>query len=186
MKWLIVCSVFLYSFCTYAALDYGLELGTRQQQATFLPADLTGNAQWGWQFGGFAHLPMDEKGMLHGRTGLFFTQRPLESESESTGEKNRYTFNYLDVPFDLLFQVAEKFAIYFGFDVSINIASDCDLAGCKVNGVQTPITPGHLGFLFKFTPKFGFNFYMESYYGQISKGIQDSNAVGLNLTYSLN
>lgn len=186
MKWIAGVFTFLYSFCTFAAMDYGLELGARQQSATFLSTDLSSNAQMGWQVGGFFHAPMDAGGTLHARTGIYYSQRPLESESESTGSKNKYTFNYIDVPMDLLFKFKESFGLYMGFNISINVSSDCDLAGCKVNGVQTPTLPGHLGFIFKPSPKFGVNFFMEAYNGQIAKGIQDANSVGLNLMYSLN
>lgn len=168
-----------------AALDYGLELGLRQQSGDVAAWNFSANPQTGLQAGVFAHIPLDT-GPTHFRTGLLYTQRPIESESDITGQRIRYQLDYLDIPLHFLIKSNEKFGFYFGFNAAVNIAKTCtgDPA-CKVSNVDTPYFPLVFGAMAKFTPKWGLNFYIDGANGEIAKGIGNFKSVGLNLMFSV-
>ena len=184
IKKLFIAMALLVGLQAQAAQDAGLELGVRQQAADVGGLNISANSQTGWQLGGFYHLPL-EGGVAHWRTGLLYTRRPVQSENDITGETIDFTFDYLDIPFDLLFKPKENLGVYLGFHVSINVASDCSGdSNCKVSDVNTPLFPFVFGVMYKFTPKFGFNFYIDGSNTSIARGIGNFRAAGLNLTYS--
>lgn len=167
-----------------AAFDWGVELGARQQGGTAAGPAISANSQTGMQGGAFVHIPL-EGGVAHFRTGLLYTQRPLQSENDSTGVKINYGLDYLEIPVDFLFKPKEDLGFYIGFNIAINLNHSCSgFPGCQVNGVTTPIFPMVIGFQYKFTPKWGFDFYVDGYNGYAAKGLYDYRAVGLNLMYS--
>ncbi len=69
-----------------AAMDYGLELGIRQQAGDVSGPNNSANSMTGMQFGGYFHYPL-QGGVAHFRIGLLYTQRPLESENDVTRAK---------------------------------------------------------------------------------------------------
>ncbi|MNJ96851.1 hypothetical protein D3C87_145850 [compost metagenome] len=188
MKKIMVVAFAIWGFSATAeaALDYGVELGVRQQSGEVAGVNFSANSQTAFQGGVFAHVPLDEKNQAHWRVGLLYTQRPLESESDITGEAIEYKINYLDIPFDLLFKPKENLGFYFGFNIAINIDSTCKgNSNCKVLDVTSPYFPLVFGVIYKFTPKWGMDFYLEGANGMVAKGLGDYRAVGLNLTFSV-
>lgn len=168
-----------------AAMDWGIELGARQQAGDVAGLNFSANSQVGFQGGVFVHVPM-EQGPVHFRTGLLYTQRPLQSESDITGQTIDFHLDYLDIPVDILIKSGEQFGMYMGFHTSINISKSCSGSdSCQVQDVDTPTFPIIFGVLFKATPKFGFNFYIDGANGAVAKGLGNYKAVGLNLTYSM-
>ena len=168
-----------------AALDYGIELGVRQQSGEIAAWNFSANPQIGFQGGIFGHIPL-EAGPTHFRTGILYTQRPLESESNVTGERIKYNLSYLDIPLQFMIKAHEKFGFYFGFNAAINIGKSCSGdPACKISDVDTPYFPMVFGAAFKFNPKWGFDFYLEGANGAVAWGLGNYKAVGLNLMYSL-
>ena len=185
MKWIFLTMVSLATVSNaQAALDYGLELGVRQQAGDVTGVNISANSQTGMQAGAFVHVPL-QGGLAHWRTGILYTQRPLQSENDITGEKIDFHLDYLDIPLDILFKPNENVGFYFGFNISINIAKSCSgNANCKVNGVNTPLFPFVFGVAYKFTPKWGVDFYIDGANSNVAKGLYDYRSVGLNLMYS--
>ncbi|HWU43641.1 MAG TPA: outer membrane beta-barrel protein [Bdellovibrio sp.] len=185
-KWKIFLSVCVLSLSgtAYAAMDWGFELGARQQGGSVAGPSNVANSQTGWQGGAFVHLPL-EGGVAHFRTGLLYTTRPLQSENTGTGVKIDYHLDYVEVPLDILFKPNEALGFYLGFNIAMNVAKSCSGDSCKVNGVDTPIFPFLLGVTYKFTPKWGVDFYVDGANTNIANGLYDYHAVGLNLTFSM-
>ncbi len=168
-----------------AAFDWGLELGVRQQGGSVAGPGVSANSQTGMQGGAFVHFPL-EGGVAHFRTGLLYTQRPLQSENDSTGNKINFGLDYIDIPLDFLFKPKEDLGFYLGFNISVNISSSCSgNPNCQMNGVNTPLFPLVFGLMYKFTPKSGIDLYADGTNGNAAKGLYDYRAVGLNLTFSL-
>ncbi|WP_374034237.1 outer membrane beta-barrel protein [Bdellovibrio bacteriovorus] len=175
----------MFTSTSLAAMDWGIELGARQQAGDVAGLNFSANSMIGFQGGVFAHVPT-EQGPVHFRTGILYTQRPLQSESDITGDTIDYSLDYLDIPVDILIKSGEKFGVYMGFHISINVNKSCSgNDACRVNDVDTPLFPVVFGMMFKATPKFGFNFYIDGINGPMAKGLYDYKAVGLNLTYSM-
>ncbi|WP_413560904.1 outer membrane beta-barrel protein [Bdellovibrio sp. HCB209] len=185
-KYLIVIALLLGLTSTaQAALDYGLELGVRQQSGDAYGPDISTNSRTGFQGGAFAHFPL-QGDTAHFRTGLLYTQRPLETENDSSGSKIQWNLDYIDIPVTILFKPHEKFGIYLGFIASINVAKSCSGdSNCKVSSVDTPTFPGVFGATVKFNTKWGLNLYFDSSYSTVAKGLADYKAAGLNLMFSL-
>ena len=188
-KWkfkLIALCVAGFSSSAMAAKDMGFELGVRQQGGDALGLNISTNAMTGFQGGFFLHVPFEQTPPMHFRTGLMYTQRPLQSENDITGEKLDFRLDYLDIPVELLFKPSESFGFYLGALVSINIATSCSgNPSCHVQNIETPYFPVIFGGVYKFTPKFGVDFYVEGASSYVAKGLYDYKAVGLNLTYSI-
>lgn len=177
--------VLLLGLQSQAAKDMGFELGVRQQAGDVIGLNQSANSQTGMQAGFFYHMPL-EGGVAHWRTGLLYTQRPLQAENDITGEKLDFKLDYIEIPFDILFKPQEQIGFYMGFHVAINIASDCSGSpSCKVKDVNTPMIPVVFGMTYKFTPKLGFNFYVDGINSYVAQGLADYRAAGLNLTFSL-
>jgi hypothetical protein len=187
-KWVAIFIAFFgagYGSMAMAAKDMGIELGARQQGGDVVGLNMSANAQIGFQGGLFAHVPMADSPQVHFRTGLFYTQRPLQSENDITSEKIDFRLDYLDIPIELLFKPNESFGFYIGMLVAINIGTSCSgVASCEVRDIETPYFPLAFGGLYKFTPKFGVNFYAEGASSYVARGLVDFKAVGLNLMYS--
>lgn len=183
-KYILLISLFVGSF-SQAAMDYGLEIGGRQQSGEVFGANFAANAQFGWQGGLFAHIPMDQA-TTHFRTGLLYTQRPLQSHNIITGDEIDYKLDYLDVPLQILFKPQEKFGLYFGMSAAINISKSCSgNPNCNIYDVDTPYFPFVFGAIFKFNPRLGMHFYFDGAGNEVAQGLGDYKAVGLNLMFSL-
>jgi hypothetical protein len=169
----------------HAALDYGLELGARQQNGYAYGPGISTNSRTGIQAGAFVHVPL-EGNIAHFRSGILYTQRPLQSESDTTGTKIDFNLDYLDIPIAILFKPQEKFGIYIGFIASINIASSCSGdPNCKVSSIDTPSFPFLFGATYKFTSRWGLDLYFDANNAAVAKGLADYKSAGLNLMFSL-
>ncbi|MNJ93402.1 hypothetical protein D3C87_110820 [compost metagenome] len=162
-----------------ADIDYGLEVGIRQQAGEVDAAGYSAKSQMGMQFGGFAHIPMT--GALHLRTGMLYTQRPLVVETDATGTEDKVTMNYLDVPVALMYKFEEYAGIYAGVSLGLNIDSSGEVGGTKVKDAKSMLMPLIFGAAFKFAPNFGANIYFESASGEAADGLENYRAVGANL-----
>jgi hypothetical protein len=184
MKTLILVILMAWGFQVHAAQDFGIELGMRQQAGDVVALGQSANSQAGFQGGVFYHHPL-EGGVAHWRTGLLYTQRPLQSENDTTGEKFDYHLDYIDIPFDILFKPQENIGFYFGFNVAINIAKSCSgPTSCKITDVNTPLFPVVFGMTYKFTPKWGVDFYVDGVNSYDAKFLADYRSAGLNLMFS--
>ncbi|WP_413587146.1 outer membrane beta-barrel protein [Bdellovibrio sp. HCB274] len=167
-----------------AALDYGLELGVRQQNGDAY-GPVSTESRTGFQGGGFVHIPL-EGNVAHFRTGVFYTQRPLQTKSDATGTEIDWNLDYLDIPIAVLFKPHEKFGVYFGFLASINISSSCSGdPACDVSSVDTPTFPFIFGGTIKFNPTWGLHLYFDANNAVVARGLADYKSVGLNVMISL-
>lgn len=176
---ILVVSALVTGSLAHADIDYGLEVGIRQQGGEVDSTTASAKSQMGFQFGGFVHFPV--QGALHLRTGMLYTQRPLVAKDDTTGSETKISMAYLDVPVALMYKFEEYAGVYGGVNLSMNIDSSCDAAGCKVQDVKTPMIPLVFGATFKFAPNFGANLYFESAGGEVAKGLKNYRAVGANL-----
>lgn len=155
-----------------ADIDYGLEVGIRQQSG-----DVDGvstKSQMGMQFGATAHFPIS--GPLHLRTGMLYTQRPLVVEQSPD---NKVTMNYLDVPVALMYKFEEYAGVFAGISLGLNLDKNADSG--TITDVKSPLIPFLIGASFKFAPELGATLYYESASGEAARGLKDYRAVGANL-----
>jgi hypothetical protein len=169
----LLATVGLMSSVGRAEIDYGLEVGTRQQSGDVANGGST-KSQMGMQFGATAHFPLS--GPLHLRTGMLYTQRPL---TVSGTPDNKITMNYLDVPVALMYKFEEYAGVFAGISLGLNLDKSADSG--TVTDVKSPITPFLLGVSFKFAPNLGATLYYESAGGEVAQGLKDYRAVGANL-----
>lgn len=163
----------LMSSMAMAAVDYGLEVGIRQQSGDVEGGGST-KSQMGMQFGATAHFPLS--GNLHLRTGMLYTQRALTVEGTPD---NKVTMNYLDVPLALMFKFEEYAGAFAGVSLGLNLDKSADVG--TVTDVKSPLIPFLLGVSFKFAPNLGAALYYESASGEVAKNLKDYRAVGANL-----
>lgn len=176
---ILVLATVLCGSLAHADIDYGLEVGIRQQGGEVDVATSSAKSQMGFQFGGFVHFPI--QGALHLRTGMLYTQRPLVSKDDTSGAETKVSMNYLDVPVALMYKFEEYAGVYAGLNLGMNIDSSCDSAGCKVNDIKSPLMPLIFGATFKFAPNLGAHLYFESAGGDVAQGLKNYRAVGANL-----
>ena len=165
------------SSSAFADIDYGLEVGIRQQSGDVNSPGTT-DSQMGLQFGATANFPI--AGPVHLRTGMLYTQRPLVVKPNGGGAETKYTMNYLDVPVALLYKFEEYAGVYAGVSLAMNLDKSAD-NGATINDVKSPLIPFLIGASFKFAPNLGANLYFESASGEAAKGLKNYRAIGANL-----
>lgn len=158
-----------------ADIDYGLEVGIRQQSGDAEAAGADGKAEMGYQFGVTGHFPIS--GPWHLRSGMLYTQRPLTVESGGTD--NKVTMTYLDVPVALMYKFEEYAGVFAGVSLGLHLNSDADTG--SVQDEKSPLVPLILGASFKFAPQLGVAVYYESASGDVADGLKNYRAVGANL-----
>lgn len=169
----LLAAVGMMSSIAMADVDYGVEVGIRQQSG-----DVDGEStksQMGMQFGVTGHFLIS--GPWHVRTGLLYTQRPLTVE-EAAGD-NKVTMNYLDIPVAIMYKFEEYAGVYAGVSLGMNLDKNADRG--QVRDVKSPLIPLLIGATFKFAPNFGANLYFESASGEAAEGLKNYRAVGANL-----
>lgn len=164
-------SIAMGSSLALADVDYGLEVGIRQQSGDVNTPN-TAKSKMGLQFGATAHFPI--AGALHLRTGMLYTQRPLISQSGTV--ETDINMNYLDIPLALMYKFEEYAGVFAGVSLAMNLDKS---AG--ITDVKSPLIPILLGFSFKFAPNLGGTLYYESASGEAASGLKDYRAVGANL-----
>ncbi|WII72112.1 porin family protein [Bdellovibrio sp. 22V] len=175
----LIASVGMMSSVALADIDYGLEVGIRSQSGDVDGAGFSTSSQMGFQFGATAHFPIS--GPWHVRTGMLYTQRPLVVETDATGDENKITMNYLDIPVALMYKFEEYAGVFAGISLGMNLDKSCDATGCSVRDVKSPLTPLLIGAAFKFAPNLGVSLYYENASGDAAEGLKDYRAVGANL-----
>lgn len=165
----------LMSSFALAEIDYGLEVGVRQQSGDIVGGST--KSQMGMQFGATAHFPLS--GPLHLRTGMLYTQRVL---TLSGTPENKVSMNYLDVPVALMYKFEEYAGVFAGISLGLNLDKSADVG--TVTDVTSPLTPFLMGVSFKFAPNLGATLFYESSSGAVAKigqELKDYRAVGANL-----
>lgn len=168
----LAAAVGMMSSAAMADIDYGLEVGIRQQSGDVDGAST--KSQMGMQFGATAHFPIS--GPLHLRTGMLYTQRPLVVEGATN---NKVTMNYLDVPVALMYKFEEYAGVFAGISLGLNLDKNADVG--TVKDVKSPLIPILIGASFKFAPNLGATLYYESASGEAAEGLKNYRAVGANL-----
>lgn len=173
--------ILLVSSSAYA-LNYGLELGFRQQSAAS-PTGSSAVSQNGIQ-GGVTGA-FDLSSPLSLRLGFLYTQRPQIFKNDTTNSETKVSMNYFDIPVALMYQIEEYAGVYGGVVAGLNLDSSCDTSGCKANEVKSLLMPIQIGANFKFAPQMGATVYYETSSGDAAKlngtGIGGYKAVGVNL-----
>lgn len=166
---------------TVYALDFGIEFGVRSQSAD-VDSPSSAKSQMGFQFGATTALPINE--MFSLRTGMLYTQRPLVVDNG--GNEYKYTANYVDIPFQLLYRVEEYAGVYAGVSVAMNMDKNCSgVSGCQINSLKSPLVPLVFGAVFKFAPQMGGSIQFETASGEAAKGstvgsLENYRAIGAN------
>ncbi|AHZ85925.1 hypothetical protein Bb109J_c0266 [Bdellovibrio bacteriovorus] len=173
----VMAALGMMSSVAMADIDYGLEVGIRQQSGEVDSNLASVKSQMGFQFGATAHFPIS--GAWHMRTGLLYTQRPVIVETDATGDENKISMNYLDVPVALMYKFEEYAGVFAGVSLGLNLDSDAEVG--KVNDVKSPLTPIIFGASFKFAPQLGATLYYETASGDAADGLKNYRAVGANL-----
>ncbi|KYG66966.1 hypothetical protein AZI86_08055 [Bdellovibrio bacteriovorus] len=155
-----------------ADIDYGLEVGIRQQSGDVKSGST--DSQMGLQFGATVHAPLS--GPWHLRTGMLYTQRPLVVKATPD---NKVTMNYLDIPVALMYKFEEGAGVYAGISLAMNLDKKADSG--TVEDVKSPMTPFILGATFKFAENLGAGIYYETASGEAAKNLENYRAVGANL-----
>lgn len=163
----------LISSTAMAEIDYGLEVGTRQQSGD-AESGVATKSRMGMQFGVTGHMPIS--GAIHLRTGMLYTERSIILQSTP---ENKVAMNYLDVPLALMFKFEEYAGVYLGISLALNLDKSAEVG--TVTDVKSPLTPLLFGASFKFAPNYGLALYYESSSGEVAKGLKDYRAVGANL-----
>jgi hypothetical protein len=183
--------IFLVSSFVYAGVDYGLELGVRQQSGSATGFLTSTNSQTAFQFGGIVQFPIG--GPVNLRTGMLYTQRPLQVSNPNM-PTTKVSLNYLDLPIDFMFNFAEYAGFFVGANLALNLDHSCDSAGCSVTNVSSTILPFTFGASFKFAPQVGMTIYYDSYYNTMANlstpsynlSVGNYQAVGINFLFSFN
>ncbi len=157
-----------------ADIDYGLEVGIRQQSGDV--DNTSTDSQMGMQFGATAHFPIS--GPWHLRTGMLYTQRPLVVKNDLLGD-NKVTMNYLDIPVAIMYKFEEYAGVFAGVSLGMNLDKKADIG--NVNDVKSPLVPLLIGASFKFAPNLGATIYYESASGEAAENLKNYRAVGANL-----
>lgn len=158
MKKLTLTLVAILGFASVPAMadiDYGLEVGIRQQSAD-IDQPASTDSQMGMQFGAYGHFPIS--GPLHLRTGMLYTQRPVIVKS--AGVDNKVTLNSLDVPVALMYKFEEYAGVYLGGVLALNVEKKVDQG--TLSKVKSPMVPIIFGAAFKFAENLGVNIYYEA------------------------
>jgi hypothetical protein len=113
------------------------------------------------------------------RTGLFYSERPFEAVYTQTTSKGKIT--YFEVPVQLMFKIEDYAGIYVGPSIAVKLGSEPN----SLTDVKSMVLPLTFGAAFKFLPNFGANVFFETVSGDLSNGVSNSRAVGVNLLISL-
>lgn len=161
------------------AADFGMEVGFRQQSGDYTTAYST-NSVIGAQLGAVGQFALD--GPLAIRSGLLYTQRPLEIKQKATGSTAKLNMTYFDIPVGLLYKFESYGGIFVGTGVSLLLEKSCTgITGCEVDSAKSMVIPFQIGGTFKFAPQMGATIYYEMIGDDVAKDQSNYRAIGLNL-----
>jgi len=152
----------------------GLEVGVRQQSSEAVAAGVSTSTEMAYQFGLIGAFPMSEALLF--RSGFFYTQRPVTTKVGVV--KNKYSFNYFDIPLTVMWKLNEFGGVYGGVNLALAASADCD--NCATSPEKKGAMPLVIGGTFKFAPSFGVDVYYEAI-GKIGEDFEKGSAVGANL-----
>lgn len=152
----------------------GVEVGVRQQSADSKTAGTSTSTEMAYQFGLVGAFPMTETFLF--RSGFLYSQRPVTAKVGAV--KNKYTYNYFDIPVTVLWKMNDFGGVYGGVNVALAASADCD--NCTTSPEKKGAMPLVIGGTFKFAPNFGVDVYYEAI-GKIGEEFEKGSAVGANL-----
>ena len=151
-----------------------IEAGFKWASADFKNAD-SNKQVLGYQVGGSAVF--DIAGNFGIKTGLFYNERPFESNFGSGTFKGKIT--YFDIPVLLMFKFEDYAGVYVGSAMSLKLSDESSPG--KLTNIKGNVVPIIVGAQFKFAPNLGANIYFESVSGEIADNVSNARAVGANL-----
>ena len=165
-----------------SALGFGLEGGFRQQSGDTVPGATT-TSQVGYTLGALGYFDMTERFAF--RSGVFYTQRPLQVTNDITKTSSTISLTYFDIPLGVMVKFADWMGAYIGTAVSVNLDKTSSNTGAfTLTEVKSIVTPLQLGVTFKFMPELGLDLYFESF-GDPALGLKSYRAVGVNLLFTM-
>ncbi|MBY0554477.1 porin family protein [bacterium] len=115
------------------------------------------------------------------RTGLFYTERPFESDFAASNSKGKFT--YFEVPLQLMFKIEDYAGVYVGPSLAVKLSDE--VSPGSLTDVKSMVIPLTFGAAFKFLPNFGINAFFETVSGDLANNVSNSRAVGVNLLITL-
>lgn len=165
-----------------SAADLSIEVGARQQSGDYATGYTT-NSLIGMQLGGVALFPLD--GALSFRSGVMYTQRPLEIKRRSDNETAKLNLTYFDIPLGVFYKFEDYGGFFVGTGLSMLLEKSCSgITSCEVLGAKSPVLPFQLGASFKFMPQVGATFYYEMIGSDVADNQSNYRAIGMNLSFS--
>lgn len=186
MKTILALGLLLISTVTFAkssptAPDYSMvaaEVGFKSNSVT-ATGSTSDNQITGFQLGVSGVYNISEKFGL--KSGLFYVERPFSSDFGTSEVKGKIT--YFEVPAFFMLKFEEYAGVYVGPSLGIKLGDE--LKPGSLSGVKAMVVPLTFGAQFKFLPNFGANVFFETISGEISTGVENSRAVGVNLMISI-
>ncbi len=186
MKHILTLAILTFSISAFAqksptSPDYsmaGFEVGFKSNTANVSGA--TSNKQEnGFQLGVSGVYNMG--GAFGIKSGLFYTERPVTSESGAVTTKAKIT--YFEVPLLAMMKFEEYAGVYAGPSIGLKMGDE--VSPGALTGVKSMIIPITIGAQFKFLPNLGANVFFENVSGDLATGIANSRAVGVNVIFTL-
>lgn len=164
------------------ALGFGLEAGFRQQSGD-VAAGATTTSQVGYTLGAVGYFDMTDT--IAFRSGLAYTQRPLQITEDVTKQSSTVTLTYFDIPIGLMLKFEDWMGAYFGVALSLNLdKSSSNTNVVRLENVKSMALPIQLGVTFKFLPEMGMNLYFEQF-GDPADGLKSYRSVGANFLFTM-
>lgn len=187
MNRLLVVASFLFSACFAQASDFGIEGGFRSQSGSYNVSGYSTGSKTGIQVGGVGHFELS--GPWYLRSGLFYTQRPIELmlNSPLSGSAD-LMFTYFDLPAQIMYKFEDYGGVFIGPMVSMLLEKKASgsggLSGLTITEANSMVIPIQLGATFKFAPQMGATLYYEMMAGGVAKDLDTFRAVGVNFLFT--
>lgn len=171
---------------TVSAQEYGALVGFHQTEAEFkTSSDADVDGKMGFKAGLAVAFELADK--THFRTGAIFAQRHVELKTGAGVGYAKVLFDYIDVPVNVQYHLTDKFGVYGGVTVGVNVNDKIDYS----EGITSRPDPDaekmipllNAGVNLLFDDMIGFDFYYERGLGDISDGLKDYSTFGLNFLY---
>jgi hypothetical protein len=184
-KYLVMVTTFL-GAVSVSAQEYGAILGVHQTDAD-VKSSSEGSVDGKMGFKAGMAITFELGDETRFRTGALFTQRHLEIANGSGIGDTKILFDYIDVPVNLQYNLNDKFGLFGGFTVGVNVNDKVEypeqLASKPDPDVEKMIPILNAGVSLTFDDMIGFDFYYERGLGEISNSLEKFNTFGLNFLY---
>lgn len=115
------------------------------------------------------------------RSGLFYSERPFESEFGVNTAKGK--ISYFEVPAQLMFKFEDYAGVYVGPSIAVKLGDE--ITPGSLTDVKAFLVPITFGAQFKFASNLGANVFFETVPGDLAKDVSNSRAVGVNILFTL-